>query len=51
MEKKTAHVLAHSHWDREWYQSFEEHRYDFIQLMNDLFDLFKANEPRGAVCS
>ena len=24
--KTTVHIISHSHWDREWYQSFEKHR-------------------------
>lgn len=39
--KKTAHIISHSHWDREWYLSFEKHRYYFIKLMNDLIEQFK----------
>jgi alpha-mannosidase len=38
---KTAHIISHSHWDREWYLSFEKHRYYFIQLMNNLIEQFK----------
>ncbi|TCN27521.1 alpha-mannosidase [Mesobacillus foraminis] len=39
--KKTAHIISHSHWDREWYLPFEKHRYYFIKLMNNLIDQFK----------
>ncbi|WP_318616420.1 alpha-mannosidase [Sporosarcina sp. YIM B06819] len=39
--KKTAHIISHSHWDREWYLPFEQHRYYFIKLMNDLIEQFK----------
>jgi len=39
--KKTAHIISHSHWDREWYLSFEKHRYYFIKLMNNLIEQFK----------
>jgi alpha-mannosidase len=38
---KTAHIISHSHWDREWYLPFEKHRYYFIQLMNNLIEQFK----------
>lgn len=24
---KEVHVLNHTHWDREWYETFEEFRY------------------------
>ncbi|BAB04507.1 BH0788 [Halalkalibacterium halodurans C-125] len=42
--KKTAHIISHSHWDREWYMPFEGHRYYLIQLMDDLLELF-ATDP------
>ncbi|CQR45844.1 Mannosylglycerate hydrolase [Paraliobacillus sp. PM-2] len=38
--KKTAHIISHSHWDREWYLPFEQHRYYFIKLMNHLIEQF-----------
>jgi len=40
--KKTAHIISHTHWDREWYLSFEQHRYYFLKLMNELLDQFQA---------
>ncbi|MEH7272937.1 alpha-mannosidase [Neobacillus vireti] len=39
--KKTAHIISHSHWDREWYLPFEKHRYYFIKLMNELINQFE----------
>ena len=24
--KTTVHIVSHSHWDREWYLPFEQHR-------------------------
>ncbi|WP_182200316.1 alpha-mannosidase [Paraliobacillus salinarum] len=41
--KKTAHIISHSHWDREWYLPFEQHRYYFIKLMNHLIEQFKKD--------
>ncbi|MCR6109477.1 alpha-mannosidase [Bacillus sp. A301a_S52] len=38
MQKKTAHIISHSHWDREWYMSLEEHRYYLIKLFDDLLE-------------
>ena len=38
---KTAHIISHSHWDREWYLPFEKHRYYFIKLMNHLVEQFQ----------
>ncbi|MGG4488057.1 alpha-mannosidase [Metabacillus idriensis] len=39
--KKTAHIISHSHWDREWYLPFEKHRYYFVKLMNTLIEQFQ----------
>jgi alpha-mannosidase len=39
--KKTAHIISHSHWDREWYLPFEKHRYYYIKLMNELILQFQ----------
>ncbi|MBT2738501.1 hypothetical protein [Bacillus sp. ISL-7] len=39
--KKIAHIISHSHWDREWYLPFEKHRYYFIKLMNNIIDKFE----------
>ena len=41
--KKTAHIISHTHWDREWFLPFEQHRYYFIKLMNNLLDQFKKD--------
>ncbi|MDZ5711419.1 alpha-mannosidase [Jeotgalibacillus haloalkalitolerans] len=41
MTKKTAHIISHSHWDREWYMSLEEHRYYLVQLFDDLLTMLK----------
>jgi alpha-mannosidase len=41
---KYAHIISHSHWDREWYMSFERHRVLLIELMDKLIDLFQ-NDP------
>ncbi|HZJ87202.1 MAG TPA: alpha-mannosidase [Erysipelothrix sp.] len=42
--KKTVHIISHTHWDREWYMAFEQHRMRLVELFEDLFDLFE-NDP------
>ncbi|MBQ3859695.1 MAG: alpha-mannosidase, partial [Clostridia bacterium] len=37
-EKKTLHVISHSHWDREWYMPFEAHRYKLVEFFDRLLD-------------
>lgn len=41
--KKTVHIISHSHWDREWYLSFEEHRMRLVELFDDLFEIFETD--------
>ena len=40
MSKTTVHVVSHSHWDREWYMSFERHHLKLVRLMDELCRLF-----------
>jgi alpha-mannosidase len=35
----TAHIISHSHWDREWYLPFESHHVKLVELMDALIDL------------
>jgi hypothetical protein len=32
-------VVPHTHWDREWYRTFEEFRYRLVRLLDGLLDL------------
>jgi alpha-mannosidase len=41
---KTYCVISHTHWDREWYQPFEEFRIRLISLMDNLFDILDQDE-------
>ena len=36
--KKTLHIIPHSHWDREWYQSFEAHRIKLVELFDAIIE-------------
>ena len=38
-------VVAHTHWDREWYQSFEEFRAQLVVVVDELLNLLDV-EPR-----
>ena len=44
MMKTTVHIISHSHWDREWYQSFESHRMKLIELVDNILDKAE-NDP------
>lgn len=36
--KKTLHIIPHSHWDREWYQPFEGHRVKLVELVDAIIE-------------
>ena len=39
----TAHVVSHTHWDREWYKPFQHFRMRLVELTDALLDLMEAN--------
>ena len=39
-----AYYIAGTHWDREWYEPFQEYRMWLVELMDDLLDLLEAND-------
>lgn len=43
MKKKTLHIIPHSHWDREWYMSFDAHRIHLVELFDTLIDTMEKN--------
>lgn len=36
MDTLKLYVISHTHWDREWYQSFQKYRYRLVRVMDDL---------------
>jgi 2-O-(6-phospho-alpha-D-mannosyl)-D-glycerate hydrolase len=40
------HVVSHTHWDREWYQSFEKYRKRFVWIVDDVLDRFEHEPTR-----
>jgi len=40
----TIHLISHTHWDREWYLSFQQFRYKLIHLMDTLLDILDKNQ-------
>ncbi|GJM69082.1 hypothetical protein HMSSN036_12980 [Paenibacillus macerans] len=37
-KKRTAHIISHTHWDREWYLPYEKHHVRLVQLVDALLD-------------
>jgi len=36
---RTLHVISHTHWDREWYLTFQQFRFRLVHLIDRLMDL------------
>ena len=41
---KKAHIISHTHWDREWYLPYEKHHMLQIELMDTLLDTIARDE-------
>lgn len=41
---KTIHVISHTHWDREWYCTFQQFRLRLVHLVDGLLDIL-ARDP------
>ncbi|MGD2205389.1 MAG: glycoside hydrolase family 38 C-terminal domain-containing protein [Anaerolineae bacterium] len=40
---RTLHVVSHTHWDREWYLTFQQFRLRLVRLIDRLLDLLDSN--------
>lgn len=43
MTRKTAHIISHTHWDREWYLPYESHHLRLTELMNQLLNTLEQD--------
>ena len=37
----TLYVISHTHWDREWYDTFQNYRFRLVRMMDDLLELME----------
>lgn len=37
------HIVSHSHWDREWYESFTAYRMKLVELIDDVIEIFEKD--------
>ncbi|MEM1508257.1 MAG: glycoside hydrolase family 38 C-terminal domain-containing protein [Thermofilaceae archaeon] len=44
MDKFNLILIAHTHWDREWYYTFDKFRYRLVKCLDSVLDLLK--DPR-----
>jgi mannosylglycerate hydrolase len=42
---KTIHIISHTHWDREWYRTFQQFRLRLVHLVDGLLDILD-NDPQ-----
>jgi mannosylglycerate hydrolase len=42
--KYTLYVISHTHWDREWYQTFEGYRKRLVYMMDELIDHMEKDD-------
>ena len=42
-DKKTMHIISHTHWDREWYMPFEKHRAKLVETIDDMLVTLDTN--------
>ena len=41
-EHNEIHLISHTHWDREWYLTFQQFRIKLVTLVDSLLDIFDA---------
>jgi mannosylglycerate hydrolase len=37
------HVISHTHWDREWHQTYQQYRVKLIRFMDELLELLETS--------
>ncbi|MBI5934298.1 MAG: hypothetical protein HY867_11370 [Chloroflexi bacterium] len=40
---KTIHLISHTHWDREWYRTFQQFRLRLVHLVDGLLDILASD--------
>ena len=40
---KTIHLISHTHWDREWYRTFQQFRLRLVHLVDGLLDILATD--------
>ena len=51
---QTLHVISHTHWDREWYLTYQQFRLKLVHLVDRLLDILDADQEvfySGMPCS
>ena len=40
---RTLHLVSHTHWDREWYLTFQQFRLKLVHLIDGLLELLDSD--------
>ncbi len=40
---RTVHIIPHTHWDREWYRTFQSFRMELVDLVDETMDLLESD--------
>ncbi len=51
MKTRPSYYVLSTHWDREWYQPFQDYRYRLIKLMDKTMAAMDSGELRGPFCA
>ena len=43
MQKTKYYIISHTHWDREWYEEFQEYRARLVRFMDDLLNVLESD--------
>ena len=43
MPKKKCFVISHTHWDREWYETFQGYRFRLVRMFDELLEILEQN--------
>jgi mannosylglycerate hydrolase len=44
MTQTKVFIFSHTHWDREWYRTFQEFRFGLVKAMDQILNLLQAKE-------
>ncbi len=38
------HVISHTHWDREWYRTYQHFRFNLVRMVDKLLHILRSND-------
>ena len=47
MSSRPVHYVLSTHWDREWYRTFQDYRYRFVKLLDQIIEGWENDELKG----